>query len=305
MSVSPVDDAFPQLVRLHDPRYLVDMLAAAGAGDVAAEDLTVETVRYRPGQRHVLRVGTGPNGPAWFVKVYRDDTGRRAVDAAARAATALAAGVDRCASGHLGWRGVRAAGPGGAVARGDRYVPGRCDRRVRFRGSGRRPGCRACPAAGARRTAGRGAAGSAPTRSRRPSETLRTAQLVDALLPAVGLWLRVEVGRVLDVLSRLPAEPPTMTHGDFKCDNLVVNGSRVHLLDFDRSGRGDPAADIGKFLADLRWWADAGGHPVAPLHEAFLRRVRRHGTGAVRESAGVRRTVAAADGRPSRAGAGP
>jgi Ser/Thr protein kinase RdoA (MazF antagonist) len=102
------------------------------------------------------------------------------------------------------------------------------------------------------------------------SETLRTAHLVDALLPAVGLCLRVEVGRVLDVLSRLPAEPPTMTHGDFKCDNLVVNGSRVHLLDFDRSGRGDPAADIGKFLADLRWWTDAGGHPAAPLHAAFL-----------------------------------
>jgi aminoglycoside phosphotransferase (APT) family kinase protein len=78
------------------------------------------------------------------------------------------------------------------------------------------------------------------------------------------------VGRVLDVLAGLPAEAPTMTHGDFKCDNLVVNGSRVHLLDFDRCGLGDPAADIGKFLADLRWWADQGGHPVRPMHEEFL-----------------------------------
>jgi aminoglycoside phosphotransferase (APT) family kinase protein len=86
----------------------------------------------------------------------------------------------------------------------------------------------------------------------------------------VGRQLHREVGRALDVLSWLPAEPPTMTHGDFKCDNLVVNGSRVHLLDFDRTGRGDPAADIGKFLADLRWWTEAGGHPVAPLHAAFL-----------------------------------
>jgi hypothetical protein len=49
-----------------------------------------------------------------------------------------------------------------------------------------------------------------------------------------------------------------------------VSGARVHLLDFDRCGRGDPAADIGRFLADLRWWAHVGSHPVAPLHQAFL-----------------------------------
>ena len=280
------------------------MLATAGAGDVAAEDLTVQTVRYRPGQRHVLRVGSGPSGPTWFVKVYRDDTGRRAVDAASRAATALAAGVDGVSAGTSG---------GGVYVLRDRAalwpeVTGTSLADV-IVVSG--------PAAtGAVRAAGRALrlVHDAPPGEELPDQldalaqagqTLRTAQLVDALLPAVGLCLRVEVGLVLDVLSRLPAEPPTMTHGDFKCDNLVVNGSRVHLLDFDRSGRGDPAADIGKFLADLRWWTDAGGHPVAPLHEAFLRGYGVDRTGAVRESAGVRRTVAAADGCPSRSCAGP
>jgi Ser/Thr protein kinase RdoA (MazF antagonist) len=86
----------------------------------------------------------------------------------------------------------------------------------------------------------------------------------------VGARLRLHVGRALESLAALPVEPPTLVHGDFKCDNLIVNGSRVHLLDFDRCGRGDPAADIGKFLADLRWWTAEDDAAVARLHEAFL-----------------------------------
>ena len=273
MSVSPVDDAFPQLVRLHDPGYLVDMLAAAGAtadaGRVTAEDVAVTTVRYRPGQRHVLRVGIGPGGPAWFVKVYRDDTGRFAVDAAARAATALAAVGDR-APGVSSGGGVYVAADRVAIwpevtgtSLADVIVlsGSAAEDAVRAAGHALRLMHDAPPGEGLPVR---------PDAVAQAGETVRTAQLLDALLPAVGAQLRGEVGRVLETLAGLPAEPPTVTHGDFKCDNLVVNGGRVHLLDFDRCGRGDPAADIGKFLADLRWWTDVGGHPVEPLHQAFL-----------------------------------
>ena len=273
MSVSPVDDAFPQLVRLHDRGHLVDVLdatgATAGPGDVAADDVSVETVRYRPGQRHVLRVGTGPDGPAWFVKVYRDDTGRHAVDAAARAATALAAADGRAPA--------LSSGAGVYVA---------TDRAALWPEVTGTSVADVIVLSGPAAADVVGAAGCAlrllhdvppgeglpvrPDAVAQAGETLRTAQLLDVLLPAVGAQLHREVGRVLDVLAGLPAEPPTTTHGDFKCDNLVVDGPRLHLLDFDRSGRGDPAADIGKFLADLRWWTEAGGHPVTRLHEAFV-----------------------------------
>jgi aminoglycoside phosphotransferase len=268
MSVSPVDDAFPQLVRLHDRGHLAEVLPAT-ATTTGSGDLTVETVRYRPGQRHVLRVGVGSNGPAWFAKVYRDDTGRHAVDAAARSATALAAAGDRTPA---------LSSAGGVYVAADRValwpeVTGMSLADV-------------VVLSGSAAADVVGAAGSAlrvlhdappgeglpvrPDAVAQAAETLRTALLLDALLPTVGARLRRDVGRVLDVLSRVPGEPPTMTHGDVKCDNLIVNGPGVHLLDFDRSGLGDPAADIGKFLADLRWWTDAGGHPVARLHEAFL-----------------------------------
>jgi aminoglycoside phosphotransferase (APT) family kinase protein len=114
-----------------------------------------------------------------------------------------------------------------------------------------------------------------PDAADRAAETLRTAQVVDALAPALGVRLRQGVGRALELLAALPAEAPTATHGDFKCDNLLVSGPVLHLLDFDRCARGDPAADIGKFLADLRWWTDGDGPAADRLHGAFL-----HGYGA-------------------------
>ena len=269
LTVSPVDAAFPQLVRLHDRVHLADVLRTVTGSAVAAADLTVDTVRFRPGQRHVLRVGGGPSGPAWFLKVYRDDTGRRAVHAAARVATAFAAAGNGmpalCAASGTYVASDRAAvwaevtGPSLAeviVLSGAATVNA-----VRAAGRGLRllhdlPVGEALPAC--------------PGAAAQAAETVRTAELLEALAPAVGAQLRREVDRVLDLLARLPVEPPTSTHGDVKCDNLLVSGSGVHLLDFDRCGRGDPAADIGKFLADLRWWAAEGGHAVAPLHQAFL-----------------------------------
>jgi aminoglycoside phosphotransferase (APT) family kinase protein len=52
-------------------------------------------------------------------------------------------------------------------------------------------------------------------------------------------------------------------HGDAKADNLVAEGDRVILLDLDRCAWGDPALDLGKLIADLRWWA--GGSNAARL----------------------------------------
>ncbi|MDK3255742.1 phosphotransferase enzyme family protein [Blastococcus capsensis] len=277
VSVAPVDEAFPQLVRLHDPAHLHDLLArafpAGPFGEVATGDVTVETVRYRPGHRHVLRVGAGVDGSAVFAKVYRDDTGRRTVGAAARAAAAFAAAGGEAV--------VTPPGPGA-------YSP--AERAALW------PEVPGTPLSEVITLSGRGAvdvvqaagstlrvlhdAGSADGSAEEPrscpdafgqaAETLRTAEVVDVLAPAVGARLRRTVGRVLESIAALPVEAPTLVHGDFKCDNLVVSGSRVHLLDFDRCGRGDPAADVGKFFADLRWWSAGDAAVRARLHAAFL-----------------------------------
>jgi len=59
--------------------------------------------------------------------------------------------------------------------------------------------------------------------------------------------------------ERLPQEAPSFTHGDFKADHLWAAPGRLTLIDFDRCRLVDPAADVGKLLADLRWWYGACG----------------------------------------------
>jgi len=54
VTVSPLDPKLPQLVRLCDPAYVAAMLAAASAG-APRNAYRVLTIRYRPGERHVLR----------------------------------------------------------------------------------------------------------------------------------------------------------------------------------------------------------------------------------------------------------
>jgi aminoglycoside phosphotransferase (APT) family kinase protein len=267
LTVSPVDDAFPQLVRLHDPAHLRELLAASGVDDVPP-DPVVETVRYRPRQRHVVRIRSGPGGPAWFGKVYRDDTGARAVDAAAWAADVLAdADVGR----------VRVLPVRGAYVAADRVAVSPEVRGTSLADvvvlSGAAAGTVVRAAAAALRTLH-----DAPPRAGLPvrpdaraqaAETLRTAELLTVLPPDAGQRLRDGVDRALDRLSRWPVERAATVHGDLKCENVLVDGRSLRLLDFDRCGTGDPAADVGKFLADLRWWSGGDG---TGLGEVFLQR---------------------------------
>jgi aminoglycoside phosphotransferase (APT) family kinase protein len=60
-------------------------------------------------------------------------------------------------------------------------------------------------------------------------------------------------------------------HGDYKSDHLLVGRNRLTVIDLDRCAAGDPALDLGKFLADLRWWLGAQGtDAVATAQQMFL-----------------------------------
>src|SRR5438128_5489563 len=86
VQVSPLDARFPQLVRLLDPRYVRARLAGArAAGDVApdqapASGYAVTSIRYCPGERHVLRydsLDAAKRGTV-FAKLYTGEEGARA-----------------------------------------------------------------------------------------------------------------------------------------------------------------------------------------------------------------------------------
>ncbi|MBI4312075.1 MAG: aminoglycoside phosphotransferase family protein [Chloroflexi bacterium] len=52
----------------------------------------------------------------------------------------------------------------------------------------------------------------------------------------------------------------TFIHGDFKPSQLLVEGGKVAVVDFDRACLGDPALDVGNFMAHLHKKAIYRGH---------------------------------------------
>ena len=46
-------------------------------------------------------------------------------------------------------------------------------------------------------------------------------------------------------------QPPAMIHREFYHENLLWDGGHLSVLDFDQLAVGDPAMDVGHFLAHL------------------------------------------------------
>jgi aminoglycoside phosphotransferase (APT) family kinase protein len=86
------------------------------------------------------------------------------------------------------------------------------------------------------------------------AEVDRASATVQRLLPEAGTVVGEVLAGAQVALARLPAEPTTLLHGDAKADHFVVGPTTVSLIDFDKCAVGDPALDLAKLLADLRWW---------------------------------------------------
>ena len=252
--VSPADPAMPQLTRLCDPTRLARLLAMATGAAVcrSPHELTVKAIRYRPGERHVLHVRGGLLAPAGlYLKLDRDASGARAVPVAAKLAHHLAVaepvgyvGADRVAVWH-GAPGrslgplLRDGSPGGArlVHRVGQELRALHDSPVRV-------------------DRWRSIATEAES-------TLRAGEHIATLLPQEGDLVRALVEKTVAALDRRPVETRTLTHGDVKCDNLLVHGEQqIRFLDLDRVAIAEPALDLGKFLADLRWWCPESRLPA-------------------------------------------
>lgn len=109
-------------------------------------------------------------------------------------------------------------------------------------------------------------------------------RILHARLPAVA-ELRPEwserLARVLDACDRLgtsvPAPSPRGIHRDFYPDQVIVDGTRLYLIDCDLYCVGDPALDIGNCLGHMTEQAlrtmddpDALADRQAALEERFL-----------------------------------
>ena len=71
-------------------------------------------------------------------------------------------------------------------------------------------------------------------------------------------------------LSRCQDFQPCILHRDYHEKQVLIDGDRTVLIDFDTLCRGDPALDVGNFLAHLRLAALQTVSDSISSEEAFL-----------------------------------
>jgi aminoglycoside phosphotransferase (APT) family kinase protein len=245
-----MDWQLPALARAADPAAIAPVLERLGCG----APLEIDVLRYRPHQRCVLRYRG--RGLTAIGKVFRH------AEDAARV-----------------WRQMRA-------LRSDPLVPAPLalvERTLLLveHVSGR-PWLEALARApaGAEEELVRAAAAAAATLHGRParwgeprtfaSELAQLRRRIERMAPAAPA-LAAEAGAQLDRLAVEENDRLTLVHGDFKPDQLVVTPDGVVVLDLDRVGPGDPAVDLGNFIAQLHREAVVGGRDrLRRLAEPFL-----------------------------------
>jgi hypothetical protein len=266
----PHDPALPGLGPALQPRAMARALAESlPACRMGAERLLrcrVTPLRYRPGRRCTLRFDvwlretrTGTIAARMLVgKVYHDPAKAVAVYRVMRA-LADAAPVRE---GRIEVAGPVAFLPALGIVLQEPIVGTALDLLLGGAGAaggdprGARGVARAAAALAALHLSGlvaereRPAAAELDTLERRA----RQIALVDA---GLGARMSALVGSLRAWGEHLPGRGAerTLVHGDCKPSQFLLNGERIALLDFDHCGMGDPAADVGTFLATLRQMA--------------------------------------------------
>ena len=111
-----------------------------------------------------------------------------------------------------------------------------------------------------------------PTRTM-AGELVKAASAVEAIrndAPVLARWLTDALDGAADLGQAAPNQPVGPAHGDFTPSQLLVDQTRVGVLDFDGVCRADPALDLGRFLAYLRVAAAKAGLSTGPTLVADL-----------------------------------
>jgi aminoglycoside phosphotransferase (APT) family kinase protein len=267
--VYPLDAHFPNLVRLADPQYARQLSADLGS---AASEVWVTPIRYRPGQRHVLRYEPGmrSRGSWVFVKLYPDaEEGSRSF----RVANRIVSWLDEHGDGVNGVRPLGYQNADAAIFYPE--VSGApLSRHLRKYGKGVEQNLTLAGRALRSLHASTGLAEELEPVSFADEvrATARAAEHIFPLLPEAGQKISQLLENIQELYGRLPQENPTFTHSDFKSDHLWVSApGKLTLIDFDTCAYADPAADVGKFLADLHWWFSLYNRPnLENAKRAFL-----------------------------------
>jgi aminoglycoside phosphotransferase (APT) family kinase protein len=253
------------------------MFASLGLAQDLKELPGVTPIRYRPGERHVLRYDLSSkdqltqSGRRLYAKVYSDPPH------AAKAFGIANRVVDWLADNKLGLQGVRPEAMDheeGVIFYP--HAPGIPLSRQLHR-SRRWLGAQLQIIGRALATMHNGpqtlqADLKQNTLANEAKVVKRASEHIQVLLPATYNKIIEIVDEIEEHYSRLPQENPTFTHSDFKSDHLLTTPQGLTLIDFDTCTLTDPALDLGKFLADLEWWFTLQGlSGVEEAHAELLK----------------------------------
>ena len=269
----PVDPKLPHLSTVMAPsrhRPLADALEAAARQasgvplDGRLRDVTAETVRYKPGDRCVIRYRLGFGSP----DAVQDTAGRTCtLVAKLYREVGEAEAADDLLSRLRGQAGVTwTARPLGVVpglplaltedlgSSRDR-VPARSGLKVVNPGSGQAVEVvrRAARALAELHTSGVDTGGlNRRTGAEEAGKAAKRARLLEQYVPDLAPVARPVTDRLCAILAGLPADILRPGHGSYKPSQLMVRDGAVFLVDFDQFCLADPALDVGYFLAYLR-----------------------------------------------------
>lgn len=83
-------------------------------------------------------------------------------------------------------------------------------------------------------------------------QLLNTAQLLSQLFPAIADIANTITARGRACLAQLPLYSVPI-HGDFYAEQVVIMAEQIGIVDLDCTVQGDPATDLGNFLAHLEY----------------------------------------------------
>jgi phosphotransferase family enzyme len=89
-----------------------------------------------------------------------------------------------------------------------------------------------------------------------------TAKVLRYLCPSCGEQAYRLAHHLAERLQGATPSPRAL-HGNFQARHVLLTDEAVALLDFDRAARGNPASDLGNFLAHLEYMAISGEMPTA------------------------------------------
>ena len=262
----PADDPFARLLtRARDPHHANPLVAAASGLKVSANAATL--LRLRPGRRALLRFPvTGTDDPPALLGKLRAKGAEHTTPTLHEALRK--AGLD----GRSPWR-VNIPRPRGTLADlhlwlQDEVLGHRLTHALRPED----------PAAPARQTGAAlallHASGVAAPRHwtlKDEIETLAAALHAAAnALPTAAFRIKALLATARAAIAILPPAEPTGIHRDWYPDQVLIDDANVWLLDLDLYAHGNPAIDLGNFLAHVTDLSIRRyGHPDAlACHEA-------------------------------------